>query len=327
VPNWRGIDYADWTPDQGGGPVIQLADDASRIERPIQVAHVNYYGAAAAFLGYSLLPQVGAVKYISRTTPHPYEDMLDINARPWLYARSISRLEGVGPRGKRANGSPAFDLARMTLVYTSLTYDIKEDTDPNVIGLAEDATGVANPLAGLPDEARLTRYVTRLYRPAHRVVTIPQALMQWVPIPPNEPAGTILEATGKSEPGLELTYIHHLRPDVPINAIQQAMGKVNQYTFDGFPAETLLCEAPDIRPIVSPIGDRIYDVQFRFVFRPKYNANGVATGHNHFLRCWRNTTGAALQLDYRRANLSSTGTAASGNVYPSFNFLKLFRPD
>lgn len=323
MPTFRDTFYSDYQPFAGGRQIrMAFGQNGSRVERPVLVGWREVSQAKQDFLGFSQVKVAGADSYISRTIPHAYEGETDTQGLPWLWAQDVPNVEAMGARGKRASGAPDFEQALMTVLYTSRTYGVFDDNNPGLQGAAADPNGAANPLDGLPDEATLLRYVTKLYKPTNRAITIPRALMQWVP-QGAEPAAPIMEAIGKREPGIELTYVHHLRPDVPRAAIAQAMGKVNDAAFDGYEAGTLLCNEPDIEPIVLPIGEIAYDVHFHFRYLPKYDLSGTPRGHNWFLRCW--TQAGVTSIDYRRVNTKSDGTGT--DVFPTFNFMKLFRPD
>lgn len=329
MPIFRDTTFTDSTPVNGGRQIVmQFADDASRIERPVLVDWGAIQQAKADFLGYAELRAVDVGKYISRVTPHGFEGQL-LNGKPWLWAQSISRVEALSPQGQRPAGDPDFNRALMQLVYTSRRHGVYEDHVAEMTGTATDPHNggtVANPLAGLPDEATLSRFVTKLYKPTARSVTVPQAILNWVP-QGAEPAGKILEGLGKREPGLDLTYIHHLRPEVPFTAIGTTMGKVNGGTFDGFPAQTLLCMEPEIEPKVSPLGTTVYDIHFHFRYLPKFDLGGTARGHNWFLRAWEQVVAMVKTafIDYRRVNTKADGSGT--DVFGTANFKNLFRPD
>lgn len=346
MPSFRGIDYADHTPDVGG-MTVQLAPNASRIERQIQVPWRETAKACTAFLGWPYIQSlVTGVDTISRVTPHAIklpmaENLAELTEYavvvpepdPWLYATSVSRIEGVGPRvGYDDQGLPKYDTARITFAYTSLSYDIYEDTDGVTFGTGD--------YAGAPDEATLTRYITRLYRPGVRAVTIPRQLTKWT-LEENDltPAGAaaaagyvtagpaVLESLAKTESTLDLIYVHHQRPDLPLTAIMDAMGCVNSVAFDGFPAGTLLmAEGPDIRPERSCIGQRTYDVHFKFKFVSKVRATPsvLRVGWNWFLRCFK-IHPSTDTLDYRK--ITSSGLSAGSPVYQEYDFYSLFRPE
>lgn len=323
-----------------GGPIYQFANDGSRVERPVQVLYNQINLARLAFLGYPFIVEEEGVRYISRQVPHVYEDLYDLSLNPYMYATAIQRGDGIRVADTSPiTGGPAGVLAQLRVVYNALTYKVRTDAEMAVLfPFIPEGESQDNPLSDInrPDEASLARYVTRRYKPFQRVITVPRALPWFVleagdaeisaataTTPARGPV--VMEGIGKPETGIVLEYIHHLRPDIPWNAIEQAMGKINEFTFDGFEPETLLCEPPEIIPVISPLGEIIHDIIFRFRYLPKVALDGVAKGHNWFLHNVKRTAAPLHVLDYRL--VTTTGDATGTTVFQKFDFSKLFRPD
>jgi hypothetical protein len=76
------------------------------------------------------------------------------------------------------------------------------------------------------------------------------------------------------QPSREITYLWHDVPSDPATAYLPAaletniiacVGRVNTSTFDGHPAETLLCLPPDLRPKKSAAQQLVYDITYKFL--------------------------------------------------------------
>lgn len=317
-----------------GGPIYQFANDGSRVERPVQVIYDQINLARLAFLGYPFIVEEAGVRYISRQVPHVYEDLYDLSLTPYLYATAIQRGDGVRVADTSPiTGGPAGVLAQLRVVYNALTYKVRTDNELKTLyPFIPEGESQDNPLSesNRPDEASLARYVTRRYKPFQRVITVPRAVLKFVLETGDAEIAdshgpVVMEGIGKPETGIVLEYIHHLRPDIPWNAIFQAMGRVNEFTFDDFEPETLLCEPPEIIPVVSPLGEVINDIIFRFRYLPKVGLDGTPRGHNWFLHAVKRDSGVSPLLDYRL--VTTTGTTGGTQVFQKFDFSKLFRPD
>jgi hypothetical protein len=115
-------------------------------------------------------------------------------------------------------------------------------------------------------------------------------------------------------------------PEVPVKTILQAMGKVNEFEFGGFPPGTLLCLAPKVRPFNSTFGTLIFDIDYRFRYVAKIRRrDNVNVGHNYFLR--RVITGVTPTADVDYRLITFTGMPNGQPTYTPFDFRKLFRPD
>jgi hypothetical protein len=328
---WRGWEFWDDTPFQGGGgPMFQFADDASRIERPIQFRNwqlLPYFVRDMLGDVYSLFGR------IYRLTPHHYDLFLTPDGqRPWLYAKAIQRLEGKSPTPglQFLNAGPFFDMALLRVTYVDLTYEVLEDFDYKMIFVPE--SGQANPLAGGHDEATLARYVTRIPRPLGHVVSLPRALPRWVledgdkgyTVSPQTPGPALFEGVGKVEPGMTLEYIWHMIPrnNIPWTAIRNCMGKLNMFSFDSglWPKGTLLMEPPEIMPVTSPTGRRTANIKYRFQYVARINNAGEEKGWNYQLRVTPRASGSDI-LDYRAITMSGLSTGDPTHKFADFAYL------
>jgi hypothetical protein len=276
----------DHTPADGSsGVTIHLANDGTRVERTVDVIDSRKLSNFTDdVLGYAYvagpaptpIPVPGPPRYISRSIPDAYPDLVTPTGQRYVYAVAVQRAQGLGSRGVSSLGGPLYERMRCQVVYTSLTYKVLPDSHPAMVFSPEP--GQPSPLAGLPDEATLNRYVTRRFQPTNRALTLPRALARWVLEDTDEgyqdPADSkqgprTFEGLPVMEPGVVLEYTHHLRPDLPITRLLQAMGKVNRYRFDHiYDPGTLLCAPPDIQPVVTSVGELAYTVKFRFICIP-----------------------------------------------------------
>ena len=339
---WRDTEFWDVAENEGG-PTFSFADDASRVERPIHIRYSDLRLAVANFIGYSYLDQTNdEIPYIKRVVPHHFGGMLNLDGEDWLYCTAVQRADGVSVLSRDpVSGMPKGQLARLRLLYQSLTYNIVEDADP-LMTFTPVHEEQENPLAGYPDEATLARYVTRKGVLFTRTITIPQSFLR-VELDPgdipsiaateteNAKGGVVMEGIGKQEGGIDLEYTHWLRPELPLNTIMEALGCINEFLFDGrFPALTLLFTGAEWESKTTPNGQRVYNVKYKFKFLPKIDKTGTPRGHNAFLRFIKRGS-SPNHLDYR--NLSTTGQLDDdGNptgerVYFRYDFSWLFRPE
>ena len=341
---WRGWEYWDDTPySGGGGPMFQFADDASRIERPIQFRDADVgWGQlpyiVRDFLGDTTYTAVGGTYVrLNRLNPHYYGLFLrnpgGSPRTPWLYAKAIQRMEGKSVQGQLPlEEGPYFGMALCRLTYVDLVYDVREDDDPAMHFVPIDSQ--PNPLSGGADEACLGRNIIRIIRPMSRMISIPRAIPKWVlesgdtgyTSPSVTPGPTVFEGIAKPEPGdvLEYTWCQVPREVIPRGVHRAAYGKINQYAFDGiYPAQTLLCDSPEIIPHTSPTGRRVADIKYRFHFIGRIDKDGNVRGWNHQLRVIPRTSGTNPLLDYRQITMD--GTPSGDSIHRLFDFADLFR--
>lgn len=303
---WRNTIYAEAIPES---PEESLGRDNSRTQRAIYVAWDQRYQAVRDFVGWPELKADGATPFISRTTPHRHPEA------QFMVCTGCTRIQGMVPRGKTTGPNPGqdlakYDLAKLYLSYETVLYDIKEDAESLGLG-------------GFPDDGQTFRYVATLFQPAGKFTTIPRGQLRKVDAA--APARVLItHEHAKFIPEGELTMNWVDVPTIPIQAILNTAGKVNSAAFNGFPAETLLCLPPRIRPTTSPAptptgGVRTWDILYQFKWLPSVDKGGAARGHNWLLRY------DAGAIDY--VEVSSDGTPAGDRIYRTADFRKLFRPD
>jgi hypothetical protein len=99
--------------------------------------------------------------YIKRTTPDPYPAVNSAGDH-FLFAKDVVKIEGVDPRGwDEAEEAGVYRFARITVSYETLPFHVAKDDE------VLDADG-------LPTEATLRRYVTKIPSPAAERRTLPR---------------------------------------------------------------------------------------------------------------------------------------------------------
>jgi hypothetical protein len=310
---WRDTTYTWHYPEKEEEAVLQ---DNGRVQAVAQVSWEGRQQARRDFCGTVAVADNGlGQQYITRTTPMPWPD------EPWMYCTGSPRSVGLGPHGN----DPVTRLARyhkchLTLVYQALTYDVLEDAD---------VVAVDGPLIGLPDEGDalrrgIRRYVSVYGKLGGKTWTVPTGILEF---PDGQP---ILQATfGKRIPAIALTYTWHQVPKAAIPKIAwiEGQGTINDLEFDGWPAETLLVEAPfHSPPRRDAAGTRIVDITVPMLFQPNWDKSGVPRGHNYMLRAT-----ATGQLDYQLVRTHGAaprpGPPNGDPPFRTFDFRRFFQPD
>lgn len=252
-----------------------------------------------------------------------------------------------------------YDTATLHLDYETPTYDIL--TDDKLIG-SQPATASH----GL-DEATWLRYVTPIIRPQGELFTIQGSTNNGYFASGPTLGGRafpINDSLHKSVASKSISITWHQVPieAVPDKAYQPAwttasnlaidwcMGRVNDRTFNGFPAGTLMLQSADIKRCTNCIGDRFVDITYQIKqFQPREvgiaygNDLIVFPGHNHTFLPTPRLTGATFAGGYAATQgwyeMLADDTIAQGggtnfrrpqrkgvSPYDFGNFANLFRP-
>lgn len=173
--------------------------------------------------------------------------------------------------------------------------------------------------------SELERFVVRDYRFAIENLTLPgQGFKYGTAGETGQPAGTAIPAgvAGKTIPGqtirpfptMTIQYTWRQLPQINLDKIQAAMGKVNSATFDntpgvantGFGAETLLFHSVEARRKRHATSDYYFELVFSFLYR--------ATGWNKLYHRSESTFFKVVDV------------AGSGNgIYQTYAFADLFK--
>ena len=274
-------------------PEMEFRDDGTTVTRTYLIPWTSYRQVAADVLGYPEIETKHARQYISRNLPDAFPELANSLGNPYLFATAIKSVQGLGvPDGGNMQSQSdvaVYKYARVSVVYETLTYEILSDKQMVNAGLVDRW--------GNPDESTLRRYVTKVIKPSAEYLSLPQGSFQYVVA--SAPAGlAVIGQPGKITPVYDMSLTWHHVPREAIGSLlynaglttpvlDQAIGKVNVKPFAGCMAGTLLCMPPDIRPIRSPLGDRIYDVEYRFKWLNLGTVPvgifgaGDPIGHNH----------------------------------------------
>lgn len=189
---------------------------------------------------------------IARSTPEPHPDL------KFLFAAEAEMIQGQGVPGQDSatqlinysNIIPGIGatedgsgLARFAVTYRAFPYDIKEDDE---IG------------------TELDRYVERRQTFATEAFPIPGTSLQW-----DSDSKPIQEPIPKSLYTKEVSYIWYEVPGLPNTNIQNCINKANIEEFDGYDIGTLLMIAPDIVRKRSAIGLIVWEITYKFLWRPQ----------------------------------------------------------
>src|SRR5215813_1764450 len=276
------------------------AGTASRAEATIWIPWSGGEGIAIAvrdILGWSFHENFGAANpYIHRENPWPHPDF------PWLYAESMSEVEGEVPQGRSPNEVGAFDEGRCKVVFSPRKYRILEDNDPLI------------QVGGIPDESKLLRWVSFEEKGASRFQTLPgMGTLRWTS--DGKPmAGNYVIILYESDIKLTWHWVPttFYREDIA----QSLVGACNQDPF-GDPstlikqraAQTLVFGQPDKTEVILPTGEVVYDVTLNLRYHPKTA--------NAFYR--HDCSPPGFEIATR------DGTMAGSLLHPVGDFNRLFR--
>ncbi len=300
-----------------GSPTFRLSDNGTQMVRKLHVNWDEKDEAMKDLLGYPVLKFNNGRYYIYREIPasanwiqssadgfspaRPYiwctdlqsvEPALDVPLTPKVPANFVDANANVDTIDKY--GVHRYGRALIVAQYETLTYEILKDSDMLSAGAFD--------LSGNPDESTLKRYVTILATPQQSSQILPQGTFVFAS------DGTAYAGTPSKieiECDLRITWHRVLVPAIGLRClnpyivatdsglpyyapIENCLGCVNQTTFAGCAKGTLLLTAVIIKPIRSPLGQRLYDVEYVFkIFfarSAKKLTQGVVTdyqyGHN-----------------------------------------------
>lgn len=304
------VKYVERNPLAGPiSPKAHFQDDHTEVQRQYIVAYTQWFEAIKDLIGFPTVVRVGSSGYIQRYTPDAFDQLTTndggfaANASPFLWCTDVE----VEPGGDKPDGvvgeQPWSDIFGVNLygvaflkaTYQTVSYEIRSD-----ITIARDSNG-------LPDESSLQRYVTKLPQPSTKYQTLPQGSFVMVAqnnppdqlVYPGTPGRRELEADYSitwhhiPTPAVGLSLINPYMPatvtagGVPVDyvpPIEDCLGCVNLYPFAGCRKGTLLLTAVVIKPVQSPIGMRLWDIEYRFKWFGVRSADRINSkysyGHN-----------------------------------------------
>lgn len=292
--------------ERPGSPNETFSGDTFRATRTFDVPWYARWAFIRYLIGSAKL-QGGA---ISREIPDQYYAYFGGNAqagntpKAFMVATSLQGIECLGQQRETiANLGPGtklsycmYDVARITIGYESVTYNILSDGE---IGLAKY------------NEAELKRFVSVFRQPSAEFLTLPFGAFKWVELDDKgklkldakgEPAGIrVTGSNGKIVSASEIILVHHRVPGVP-QAIKTHIGSVNLHDWPEIGAlkGQLLLTNVEIKPYRWLDTLRLFDITFKFKFFDpdpvwsKANPTNPA-GHNWFLQHFPVTTAVNVQ--------------------------------
>lgn len=336
---YNGIYYV----EADGSPDGNFYFDRGVYNRSIYIPHESLNAAMLAFTGdVEVSVNIPATaRTLRRTLPHRFPQ------KPWMYVQGISKIKPIGqievlnppasageapgeipshiqPGGNLLDGTgiARYMMAEVGLQYNMPDYKIKADSE--IINL-----NVGEPLYSDPDEGNAlasgyanSRYVTRHVKRMSKMLTIPRGLLS------TTDGKKVLEAIAINENVATFEYTWHQVPEsgLPEASWLLGQGTVNDATFDGRPAGTLLFDgAVETKPMPNPItGKILYTVRYQFhslcIIDDSVDPK-VIRGHNWVRKV---IGGKIVPVEF---SADGVGAVAGTKIFPSYDFRKFFRPD
>jgi hypothetical protein len=323
-------------------PSETYATDGSSCERVFEFGPATYadrHRKVKALVGFSVVetdaPAEPPRVWIRRQPPHGYPAPRDADVNPtgspYVYAVGPVTGEPAGaPTGVDSEGRSAYQRFRLRVKYQALSYQALDDAAVWARNPPLGAGGGGGLIGGIPDEGealaaswRYTRYVSKYVNDSYRTITLPNGMFKFADRKNPTVAGTLAPANFpfiSTEAQVKYTWHNVPQDGVPYGAIGTCLGAVNHAAFDGHFKGTLLFRSYTLKPEVGPFGQRQFQVEYTFSYKPnKSPVDSEACGHNSFLRV------VAKKLDYWF--LSDDGLMAGRMPYDYQDFAALFRPD
>lgn len=334
-------------------PTLSWGLDSSRAIRSLHTrgesTEITRNQDVAALLGYQFVASETVSgtprRWVTRTPPAAYPNEASgvpvglASSGVWLYASSIpsSAAYSSGGFSIDANGGAKYSRGwKYRVEHVARPYNVKSDDDT----LAEAGPLSADTPAGAvarPDEgdalrrgwASNSRYITKFIEPGAKALTLPNGFCKFVLVAPETTPQPV--PIGLPVPFFRTTvcYCWHLVPidAYPAQAIEACANGVNDAAFDGHTTETLYFSSVRVTPLQGPFGDRLLNVEYRFLHQPLVDFDGVTTtvkGWNHLLGV------LSGKLRAREITAAQDGSAPADNtkrIFRRVDFSSLFRPD
>lgn len=297
------------------------------------------------------------VRYLDRTIPHMYPNSYGVHR---AFCRNVARIEPVTEPGYEQNvglnnqgGMVSYGAAKVQLDYQTVPYKILENSQVRFPGDPLAPNNFPAPMYEFPDDGLLRRYIMRRFRPAGKILMLPNGFFCYVPPAGQQPV-PIPMGFGLVQPRTELEYTWLEVPDagVPWSLItgggdlpgSLALGKLNSTAFDeaywgrlAFAPETLLLVDIKIDEHVNVLGDLAFNITYKMIYSPNYSTvNGGNRGWNWFVG-YLQPLGQTNRFDYRQVasyarqggifNIGKQPVGDPGQYpYDVIDFHNLFRP-
>lgn len=312
------IRWAEFIGKEGWTQDISLGAGESRAVMKIAVLWEDLDEAIRQIIGYArkVIGTTALERHVPMRHPRWY----------WMRAEQISAIQGLSWNGKEVPfGSPisAYKVAVLTVLFKTPNYAVRRDSEMGADGewMRFVEKNRKSSVEFLMPERGTLKFVegpasilNKEFRGNRGQINMRTRLTwRWVGVPDDG-----LFTLGGSERG-----------GVP-SRIDSAVGRVNSTEFAGYPAGTLLCEAPEFKPVMYPVHPgyvmakdfiwdvpRMWDVTLVFVhFDPPYDAAGGFTSRGH------NLCPAPVSKFWYKA-----GTAGSTSypLYDSTEFADIFK--
>lgn len=280
IPNGSGALYTEHVP---GSPRIAYTQTGATGTRTWDIAGDDLFNARQGLLGYpktvvGLPLSGGTVRHIARSVPDFFPGELDSAGKPWLYATKVDAAQ-LNPRGQRpiAGGGnlPYAGTTRLTIGYEALPWEILSDAQMLALGgsAAYLPAGGAPIFDLIPDESSLLRYVCIRPKPQAESFGVPAGTFK--DVDPTKPAVSYGLNKQLVTWDLEILWCQVPKTALPCAVLnpnllpdggnlELTLGKINSAPFAGCALGTLLLLAAELKPIRTALGDRAYDVSYRF---------------------------------------------------------------
>lgn len=310
---WRVTQYDEML--NTASPVEAWAPNQSRANRTIRTAWDFRKQAVWDFLGYTeVVIGTSGTKYLSRTVPHNYpgEDK--------IWCTDIPRIVGSGPIGQTGLDSTmlaAYTYAELTLTYTASLYNHLTDAEMVAAGYVNAEGEISE---GVALQNSFGRYVIYKSKPGIRQLVLNRSAVKR-----SDTGAPLLEGVPVPVPyeDIELTWLQI--PEAALNTAVwgETQGCLNDDTFLGRDAETLLMEAPEIIRREGLFGAASYDVVFRMRYYPQfdYGTPPTARGWNYILAPIGDPATASLDMVKMVTN-----TAGTVSPFRTADFTRCFEP-
>lgn len=283
---------------------------------------------------------------------HPYYD--------WLYATQISNIEGITPNGLAdASNYQRIVQTHFKDVAIYKYYKLTVNFEPRPYLIIDDAAlaayreqkphyyNIANDFTNYIDCKEWYRFVEISVEPGAELLTTAVNNFVFKTQSTNAPhEAPITNQNGGgvgitiSKPTVKLTWYFVPYEVVFSQNIQDAQGKVNQYSFFNFPAGSLLFKGVEVNkysppyqaiaqsPLFTrPESTRLCDITFTFqLFTPSPNdvSSDIPTRSGFRVAYGHNLIPFAGDLKFYYAELESGYTGSGRPIYPSYPMEKLF---
>lgn len=319
MARWRNTNYSEHAPDS---PNERFGPGSSSMTRFADLFDGSFQGrlqAAYDFLGYGLVinsgttaPDGSTLYYIHRVIPMAYPGLpanIFLPAAPGdlapgtyppgiinkFFVLAITKTEPLGqPTGVDLDATPVgtaagmYKRARLSLECSTVPWAIIDD--PTLIAQGGSTNGFPDEGAALAKGWQFTRYIMRRREAFSRLIKIPYGVMQTNAPGQNNQQKINPTALPFREGGANFTYTWMRVPltSGPVpgfneSRIGSALGMLNNATFDGKAAGTLLLDSYSTREYQGSFGEWLADVSFNMIYLPHNSSGNRLAAYNNLV--------------------------------------------